>query len=73
MNKISTYDLRHPGYDKKFHTGKMCIAPGCDKPAGTKWGYHWCPIHDIERREKISSSIKKILQGMSQKKEVKSG
>ena len=67
MKKISTNDLRHPGYSKKYHTGKKCIEPGCNEPAGTLWGYYWCPKHDIERKKRITSSMEEILQEMEER------
>ena len=37
-------------------SGRTCIED-CDQPAGTWWGPHWCPDHDVERIDRISASL----------------
>ncbi len=41
-------------------SGRICIEPGCDRPAGTWWGPYWCPVHDKKRLDGISSSLDDI-------------
>lgn len=38
-------------------SGLRCVEPGCEQPAGTRWGPHWCPDHDAERLDRISASL----------------
>lgn len=38
-------------------SGGACIEDGCDRPAGTLWGPLWCPEHDQERLDRISSQM----------------
>jgi hypothetical protein len=38
-----------PGY----HTGELCIVPGCRRPAGTWWSPLWCFEHNVERMDRI--------------------
>lgn len=42
-------------------SGRTCIEAGCDEPAGTRWGPYWCPVHDKERIDRISASLREIL------------
>jgi len=53
-------DPNHPGNSPKHHTGNKCIESGCDRPAGTAWGPHWCYLHNAERIERIDNSLSKI-------------
>lgn len=44
------------------HTGKPCIEPGCDNPAGTKWSPLWCHPCNVERMRLIDRTLKEISQ-----------
>ena len=55
-------DPDHEWNSSKFHTGKMCIEPGCNKPAGTKWGKYWCQIHNANRFCRINDQFESILK-----------
>lgn len=50
----------HDGNSTKHHTGKPCIEPGCDKPAGTAWSPYWCMEHNAERMTRIDASLEQI-------------
>lgn len=39
---------------------RKCIELGCDEPAGTPWGRHWCADHDDERIHRISAQLQTI-------------
>ena len=41
-------------------SGKPCIERGCDEAAGTWWGPHWCPAHDVERLDRVSAGFASI-------------
>lgn len=41
-------------------TGWRCVEPGCDKPAGTRWGPSWCPDCDVVRLERISENLEAL-------------
>lgn len=43
-------------------SGRACIERGCDAPAGTGWGPHWCPEHDAERLDRIGASLDSIAR-----------
>lgn len=38
-------------------TGKECIEIGCHDEAGTRWGPMWCPKHDQERLDRVSTQM----------------
>lgn len=54
------HNPRSPANGRKYHTGKTCIEPGCNEPAGTAWGPHWCWRHNAERLDRISAGFKAI-------------
>jgi hypothetical protein len=43
-------DPTHEANGPKFHTGKPCAIPGCDKPAGTAWDPELCWECNAERK-----------------------
>lgn len=45
-------------------SGKRCIEPDCDRPAGTLWGPHWCPECDAVRLDRISRRFDQIADEM---------
>lgn len=54
-------DPRKPGNSDKWHTGRPCIIPGCNAPAGTAWGPHWCFKHNVERIRCIDNQFLRML------------
>ena len=50
--------------DKKYHTGKPCVWPGCTFPAGTAWSKFWCQKHNAARMDGIGESLEKIHASM---------
>ena len=54
-------DPNHPFNSPKFYTGKTCITAGCIRPAGTKWGAHWCQVCNVKRLDKISASFETLM------------
>ena len=55
-------DPTHPGNGPKYHTGRVCITPDCDKPAGTMWGPPWCFEHNVERIRRITRQMETMLR-----------
>ena len=55
-------DPGHEFNSAKYHTGKKCITPGCDRPAGTKWGAYWCQICNANRIHRISGQFESLLK-----------
>lgn len=55
-------DASHEGNSERYHTGKECIESGCNKPAGTRWGPHWCFEHNRDRIRRIGASLDNALQ-----------
>jgi hypothetical protein len=49
-------------------SGKSCVEPGCDAPAGTKWGPYWCPPHDQERLARVSDQLHGVQASFISKK-----
>ena len=43
-------------------SGRTCIEPGCERPAGTHWGPFWCPEHDAIRLEKITRQLEELAE-----------
>ena len=39
-------------------SGRECIEDGCTDPAGTLWGPLWCPMHDVERLDRIEQNLR---------------
>jgi hypothetical protein len=58
---IAFEDPNHEGNSPKYHTGKPCIEPGCDKPAGTWWSPYWCFEHNVERIKRVTRQFDEIL------------
>lgn len=55
-----TYPYADPtdeGNSTKYHTGALCVEPGCDKPAGTAWSPHWCFECNVKRMDSISAGL----------------
>ena len=44
----------------KYHTGKKCVEPGCNNPAGTVWSPHWCFSCNADRMKRITTSLESI-------------
>ena len=44
----------------KYHTGKTCIEPGCENPAGTAWSPHWCQPCNAKRMQTITEHLNEI-------------
>lgn len=57
-------DPEAPGNAAEHHTGKPCIEPGCDNPAGTAWGRYWCFAHNVERIRRIDAQLRAIADGL---------
>ena len=55
-------DPNHVGNSSKFHTGKNCITPGCNNPAGTAWGKYWCMECNIKRIKTIDTSFNHMMK-----------
>lgn len=41
----------------EYHTGKVCIMKGCDKPAGTAWSPFWCQPCNADRMRRIGNFL----------------
>ena len=54
-------DPNHDGNSEKYLTGKLCIEPDCDQPAGTAWGPHWCFEHNVKRLNRIDEQFTKMV------------
>lgn len=62
--KLSAFeDKNNPGNGPKYHTGKKCVEPGCDNPAGTAWSPHWCFECNVRRIKRINESFEKLMLG----------
>ena len=55
-------DPKDPGNSKRYHTGKRCIEPGCNNPAGTAWSPYWCFQHNVERINRISQQLDAMVK-----------
>ena len=42
-------------------SGRACYVKGCPEPAGTRWGPHWCPQHDMERLDRVSGQMQELV------------
>lgn len=45
---------------------KPCYEKGCEEPAGTLWGPHWCPRHDQERINRISAQMQDMQRALGE-------
>jgi len=52
------------GNSAKHHTGKICIEPGCNNPAGTAWSPYWCVDCNIERINLVTKQMEDLLNNM---------
>ena len=57
-------DPNHVGNSERYHTGETCCEKGCTEPAGTWWSPYWCFKHNVERIDRISSTLENELQRM---------
>ncbi len=53
-------DPNHEANSEKHHSGKPCITPSCEKPAGTLWSHLWCFDCNAERMRRITRSLEKM-------------
>jgi len=53
-------DPNSEGNSAKYHTGKKCIEPGCNEPAGTAWSPYWCFKHNVERIRRIDAGLEAL-------------
>ena len=54
-------DPNHRGNGSEHRTGRKCIEPGCDHPAGTWWSPLWCQPCNGKRIEQIDAQMKDLL------------
>jgi len=60
---VDDSDRAHPkchgpdGHVCQKLSGKVCVERGCDEAAGTTWGPLWCPVHDMERLDRVSAGL----------------
>ncbi len=58
MPDVPAYrDASHEGNSAKYHSGKPCVEPGCQREAGTFWSPAWCFEHNVARMDRISASL----------------
>lgn len=50
-------DPNDPLNGPKYRTGKDCIEPGCNNPAGTHWSRHWCQPCNAKRFKQIGATL----------------
>lgn len=61
MNSRRRYaDPKDELNSSKYHTGKKCVVPGCDHPAGTAWSDFFCQFHNTERMDRINQQFEDI-------------
>ena len=74
MGTVSPYaDPAHPGNSAKYHTGKECVEPGCNRPAGTQWSKHWCFECNVVRMRRITKQLKDELKWLEERRRVEGG
>lgn len=54
-------DPNNEGNSEKYHTGKVCIEPNCQNPAGTAWSPVWCFECNVKRMKRISKSLHSMV------------
>jgi hypothetical protein len=59
-SKLAYQDPKNKGNSKAYHTGKKCVEPGCQEPAGTAWSKLWCFKHNVERIDRITKSLEEL-------------
>lgn len=59
--------VRPDGHTCQQPSGRRCLEPGCDEPAGTEWGPMWCPEHDADRIDRISGQLERIADAMAER------
>lgn len=48
-------------------SGYVCDASGCVEEAGTLWGPLWCPVHDVERLDRVSEGLGGLAEALKRK------
>jgi hypothetical protein len=64
--------MSHPNCKGPEHvchkpSGRPCLEPGCNKPAGTLWGPMWCPEHDRERLDRIDTQLSDLVASFNRR------
>lgn len=60
-------DPDNPNNSAAHHTGKKCVEPDCDNPAGTAWSPHWCWQCNAKRLDRVSAGLAAAKQKMEAK------
>jgi hypothetical protein len=58
---LACYDKDHKGNSDKHYTGKSCITPKCNNPAGTAWSPLWCFDCNVKRLKRINKNLAKMI------------
>lgn len=62
MDKATAHPNCREGHVCQKPSGRPCIERGCYQPAGTLWGPLWCPAHDEERLNRITTSLHNLAE-----------
>lgn len=54
-------DPKDPLNGPAYHTGKLCVQPGCRRPAGTNWSAFLCQPCNAERMARITRTLEHEL------------
>ncbi len=63
------FDPEHEWNGAKYHTGKTCITPACNNPAGTAWSPLWCFECNSQRMGRIDMQLEDIKAALDKQKE----
>ena len=63
MTKPAYSDPDHVFNSAKYHSKFPCDVRGCTEPSGTYWSPYWCFKHNVERMDRITASLNKLLEG----------
>lgn len=53
-------DSAHEWNGPAYHTGKLCVERGCERPAGTAWSSYWCQPCNAERMRRITRQLEDL-------------
>ena len=62
-------DPNHPLNGPEYWTGRPCIEPGCNEPAGTWWSPLWCHGCNVKRMDRITKSLENISKRLESRDE----
>ena len=59
-------DPQSPGNGQEHRSGRTCVEPACNEPAGTLWSPLWCVRCNIKRMRRLDAAFRRIRWQLQQ-------